>query len=306
VISTLGALQPWLDDPDVEEVMVVAGSSVFTDGADGMRHVADLAESDVAHVIELVSRAAGRRIDLLSPVLDARFVDGSRVCAVVPPVSLGGPTVSVRKFSPRLPPLASFGPPACTEALRDLVGSRANVIVSGATSSGKTTLLSSVAARFDATERIVCAEDTSEVRFVTSHVVRLQTRPAGPDGGGEVTLRDLVRASLRLRPDRLIVGEVRGGEVIDMLLALSSGHRGCWSTVHASSAAGALERLSTLLLRDQPQWSPDAAERLVIASVDAIVHMVRDAHGRRRIDTITRVTVPDARVVLVPVFARDQ
>jgi pilus assembly protein CpaF len=279
---------------------------VFTDGADGMRRVGNLAESDVAHIIELVSRAAGRRIDLLSPVLDARFADGSRVCVVVPPVSMDGPTVSVRKFSSRVPPLASFGPPACTEALRALVESRANVVVSGATSSGKTTLVAAAAARFEATERIVCAEDTSEIRFVSCHVVRLQTRPAGPDGSGEVTLRDLVRASLRLRPDRLVVGEVRGGEVIDMLLALSSGHRGCWSTVHASSAAGALERLSTLLLRDQPQWTPAAAERLIAASVDAIVYMVRDAHGRRRIDSIARVDVSDAQMSLVPVFSRDQ
>jgi pilus assembly protein CpaF len=305
VISTLGALQPWLDDPDVEEVMVVAGESVFTDGTDGMRHVADLSCDEVAHVIELVSRAAGRRIDLLSPVLDARFADGSRVCAVVPPVSLGGPTVSVRKFSARVPPLASFGPPACTEALRDLVESRANVVVSGATSSGKTTLLSAVAARFEATERVVCAEDTSEIRFVHRHVVRLQTRPAAPDGGGDVTLRDLVRASLRLRPDRLVVGEVRGGEAIDMLLALSSGHRGCWSTVHAASPAGALERMSTLLLRDQPQWTPDAAERLVTTSVDAVVHMARDAHGRRRVDAIAGVNASGAQISLVPIYVRD-
>lgn len=302
--ASLGVLQPWLDDPDVEEVMVVAGSAVWTDGLDGMRHVADVSPAEVSHVVELVSRAAGRRIDLLAPVLDARFADGSRVCVVVPPVSLDGPCISVRKFTSRVPPLASFGPPACTDALRALVDERANVIVSGATSSGKTTLVASVAARFDHCERVVCAEDTGEIRFVTPHVVRLQTRPAGPEGQGEVTLRDLVRASLRLRPDRLIVGEVRGGEVIDMLLALSSGHRGCWSTVHATSASTALERLAVLLMRDQPQWSPDAAHRLVDGSVDAVVHMSRDAHGRRRIETIARVTPAGAESRLDVVFSR--
>lgn len=303
--ASLGVLQPWLDDPDVEEVMVVAGSAVWTDGLDGMRHVADVSPTEISHVVELVSRAAGRRIDLLAPVLDARFADGSRVCVVVPPISLDGPCISVRKFTARVPPLASFGPPVCTDALLSLVTDRANVIVSGATSSGKTTLVAAVASRFTCNERVVCAEDTGEIRFITPHVVRLQTRPAGPEGQGEVTLRDLVRASLRLRPDRLIVGEVRGGEVIDMLLALSSGHRGCWSTVHATSAAAALERLAVLLLRDQPQWSPDAARRLVDSSVDAVVHMSRDTHGRRRVETIARARATNGGVGLDVVFSRD-
>lgn len=302
--SPLGVLQPWLDDPDVEEVMVVAGSAVWTDGIDGMRHVADASPAEVSHVVELVSRAAGRRIDLLAPVLDARFTDGSRVCVVIPPVSVDGPCISVRKFAGRVPPLASFGPPACTDALRGLIDDRANVVVSGATSSGKTTLLAAAAARFAPLERVVCAEDTSEIKFVLSHVVRLQTRPVGPEGQGEVSLRDLVRTSLRLRPDRLIVGEVRGGEVIDMLLALSSGHRGCWSTVHATSADAALGRLAMLLLRDQPQWTPEAARSLVAGSVDAVVHMSRDEHGRRRVDTIVRLASDSAPARLDVVFAR--
>lgn len=301
---TLGVLQPWLDDPDVEEVMVVAGESVWTDGAHGMNRVATIGQNDTAHVVELVSRAAGRRIDLLAPVLDARFADGSRVCVVVPPVSLGGPSISVRKFSSRVPPLASFGGPTCTDALRGLIESRANVIVSGATSSGKTTLVAAVAARFDPHERVVCAEDTSEIRFQIPHVVRLQTRPASAEGLGSVSLRDLVRTSLRLRPDRLVVGEVRGGEVIDMLLALSSGHRGCWSTVHATSASGAVDRLVTLLMRDQPQWTSEAALRLVESAVDAVVHMSRDPHGRRRVDTVARLEVNESTPRLHTLFSR--
>lgn len=302
--TTLGVLQPWLDDPDVEEVMVVTGSTVWTDGVDGIRRVADVSPAEVSHVVELVSRAAGRRIDLLAPVLDARFTDGSRVCVVVPPISIDGPCISVRKFASRVPPLASFGPPACTDALKNLIDTRANVVVSGATSSGKTTLVAAIAARFEPRERVVCAEDTSEITFVSAHVVRLQTRPVGPEGQGEVSLRDLVRTSLRLRPDRLIVGEVRGGEVIDMLLALSSGHRGCWSTVHAMSAEAALDRLALLLLRDQPQWTPSAAHGLVGGSVDAVVHMSRDAFGRRRVDTVARLVNSDMPARLDVIFSR--
>lgn len=266
--------------------MVVAGTSLWVAGPLGMTKVGDLTPPEVMHCVEMISRSAGRRVDLLAPVLDARFEDGSRACVVMPPVSLGGPTVSVRKFAARIPPLASFGDPRCTDALRRLVEDRANVVVAGATSTGKTTLLSSVASRFDAGERIVCAEDTAEIRFDHPHVVRLQTRPASADGHGAVTLGDLVRASLRLRPDRLVVGEVRGSEALDMLLALSSGHRGCWSTVHATSARGALVRLGSLVAREAPQWGLDAAARMVDEAVDAVVHLRRDPGGRRRVGEI--------------------
>lgn len=282
----LGALQRWIEDPDVEEVMVVGGSAVWTAGTNGMRRVADLTAEETARCVEAISRSASRRIDLLAPVLDARFDDGSRVCVVVPPVSLSGPTISVRKFSPRVPALSAFGDERCTAALRSLVEERANVVVAGATSTGKTTLLSSVASRFAPDERIVCAEDTAEIRIDHPHVVRLQTRPASVEGHGEITLDDLVRASLRLRPDRLVVGEVRGGEALDMLLALSSGHRGCWSTVHAMSAVGALDRLASLVARECPTWGLESTARLVRESVDAVVHLRRDAVGRRRVAEI--------------------
>ena len=282
----LGSLQRWLEDPDIEEVMVVAGTSLWVAGPRGMSRVGDLTTSEVMHCIETISRSAGRRVDLLAPVLDARFDDGSRACVVMPPVSLGGPTISVRKFAARIPPLASFGDPRCTDALRRLIEDRANVVVAGATSTGKTTLLSSVASRFDTGERIVCAEDTAEIRFDHPHVVRLQTRPPSAEGHGAVTLGDLVRTSLRLRPDRLVVGEVRGSEALDMLLALSSGHRGCWSTVHATSARGALGRLGSLVAREAPQWGLDAAARMVDEAVDAVVHLRRDPTGRRRVAEI--------------------
>lgn len=266
--------------------MVVAGADVWVAGRGRMIRVAGMTEAELAHCIEVISRSAGRRVDVLAPVLDARFEDGSRACVVLPPVSLGGPTISIRKFTGRIPPLASFGDERCTEALRRLVVDHSNVVVAGATSSGKTTLLSSAASRFDVSERIVCAEDTAEIRFDHPHVVRLQTRPTSVEGHGEVTLGDLVRTSLRLRPDRLIVGEVRGREALDMLLALSSGHRGCWSTVHATSAHAAIDRLASLVAREAPQWGLDAATRLVRDSIDAVVHLVRDASGRRRVAEI--------------------
>jgi pilus assembly protein CpaF len=172
--------------------------------------------------------------------------------------------------------------------VRDLVKQNTNVVVAGATSSGKTSLISAVSQSFAPNERIVCVEDTAELRFAHPHVVQLQTRPANSEGRGEVSLQSLVRASLRLRPDRLIVGEVRGAEVVDMLLALSSGHRGCWSTVHANSAIETIDRLAAMVLRDSPQWSHDQAVSTIHSAVGAIVFVKRVSARRRSIVEIVR------------------
>jgi pilus assembly protein CpaF len=233
--------------------------------------------------IERIARASGRRLDLLSPILDARLPDGSRACVVILPIAVDGPTLSIRKFSRRILPLASFGPTTCTDIIRDLVQRNINVVVSGATSSGKTSLISAVSQSFGQNERIVCVEDTAELRFAHPHVVQLQTRPANSEGQGEVSLQSLVRASLRLRPDRLVVGEVRGSEVVDMLLALSSGHRGCWSTVHANSATETVDRLAAMVLRDSPQWSHEQAVSTIHSAVGAIVFVQRVSARRRSI-----------------------
>jgi len=223
----LGPLQIHIDDPDISEIMVVGAKQVWVEDAIGLRFVGTLTDSEMSISLERIARASGRRLDLLSPILDARLEDGSRACVVIPPVAVGGATISVRKFSRRILPLASFGSTACTDIVRELVQQNINVVVAGATSSGKTSLISAVSQSFGPNERIVCVEDTAELRFAHPHVVQLQTRPANSEGIGEITLQSLVRASLRLRPDRLVVGEVRGAEVVDMLLALSSGHRGC-------------------------------------------------------------------------------
>ena len=268
--------------------MVISGKHVWVEDAIGLRQVGTLTDIEMNISIERIARASGRRLDLLSPILDARLPDGSRACVVISPIAVGGPTLSIRKFSRRILPLASFGPTACSDIVRDLVKQNTNVVVAGATSSGKTSLISAVSQSFESNERIVCVEDTAELRFAHPHIVQLQTRPANSEGHGEITLQSLVRASLRLRPDRLVVGEVRGAEVVDMLLALSSGHRGCWSTVHANSAIETIDRLAAMVLRDSPQWSHDQAVSTIHSAVGAIVFVKRVSVRRRSIVEIVR------------------
>lgn len=293
----LGPLQTYIDDPDVSEVMVVGGKHIWVEDADGMRHVGALTDNELAISVERIARACGRRLDLLSPILDARLSDGSRACVIISPVAIGGAAITIRKFTRRILPLASFGPATCTDIVRDLVQQKVNVVVAGATSSGKTSLISSVSQSFAPTERIVCVEDTAELRVAHPHFVQLQTRPANSEGVGEISLQSLVRASLRLRPDRLIVGEVRGSEVVDMLLALSSGHRGCWSTVHATSATETIDRLASMVLRDSPQWSHSQAVATIRSAVGAIIFVQRTSARRRSITEIVRCSDSELHTV---------
>jgi pilus assembly protein CpaF len=285
----LGALQEHLDNPDVSEIMLVDGGQIWLEDSSGIHNANVLTPEQVSLCVEQICRASGRRIDLLSPILDAQLGDGSRACVVLPPISVGGTTISIRKFPKRILPLAAFGPVSCTEVVKQLIHERLNVVVSGATSSGKTSLLSAASSHFHASDRLVVVEDTSELRFNNSHVVRLQTRPANSEGAGEISLQQLVRASLRLRPDRLIVGEVRGAEAIDMLLALTSGHRGSWATVHATSAMDTVRRLASIMIRDSPQWSQRQAYDLASHAIDAVVHIQRLPNGRRSVSEIIRL-----------------
>ncbi|CAB4367226.1 MAG: hypothetical protein F2916_00025 [Actinobacteria bacterium] len=293
----LGPLQTYIDDPDVSEVMVVGGKHIWVEDAEGMHHVGALTDNELAISVERIARACGRRLDLLSPILDARLSDGSRACVIISPVAIGGAAITIRKFTRRILPLASFGPATCTDIVRDLVQQKVNVVVAGATSSGKTSLISSVSQSFAPTERIVCVEDTAELRVAHPHFVQLQTRPANSEGVGEISLQSLVRASLRLRPDRLIVGEVRGSEVVDMLLALSSGHRGCWSTVHATSATETIDRLASMVLRDSPQWSHSQAVATIRSAVGAIIFVQRTSARRRSITEIVRCSDSELHTV---------
>lgn len=279
----LGPLQAHMEADDVREVMVTADGRVWVEGRTGIRSAGTITAEQLSLVIERITRFSGRRVDLSSPVVDVRMSDGSRACVVLPPVSVDGPTLSIRRFTREVLPLHAFTHGEGVQQLRQLVAERANIVVSGATSSGKTSLLGSLVATVPPRERIVIVEDTTELNPPNPHVVRLQTRPPTADGLGRVTARDLVRASLRLRPDRVVVGEVRGGEVVDMLVALTSGHDGCMTTVHARSADDARERLVTLALRDNPQFDRATLRDLVDRAVDAVVHLQRNRDGSRRI-----------------------
>ena len=284
-----GPLRSLMQAPGVNEVMIMGSGSVWVEGERGLRHAGSIPPDQVALAIEQITRFSGRRVDMTSPIVDACLPDGSRACVVLPPVAVDGPTICIRRFAGSVFPLSAFTDPATSRGLRSLVSSRRNIVVSGATSSGKTSLLASLAAHVPARERLVVIEDTTELRIDHPHVVRLQTRPGTTEGIGRVTAQDLVRASMRLRPDRLVVGEVRGGEVVDMLLALTSGHEGCMSTVHARSAQDALERLAMLAMRDNPQFDPSTLRGLVAQAIDAVVHVERDPNGLRRVADVLQV-----------------
>lgn len=288
-INGLGPLQPHLDNPRVKEVMVVRGTEVFIEDHRGIHSVGPIARDEVLLIIERILRRTSRRIDALSPIVDVRLVDGSRVCVVIPPVAVDGPTLSIRKFSKNILDFTHFGDECLVTTMNALVRKRSNVVVAGATSSGKTSLLAAALSHCDPHERIVLIEDTAELPTRHPHVVRLESRPANVEGVGEITLQHLVRTSLRLRPDRLIVGEVRGGEALDMLMALTSGHRGCWSTCHAQSPLDALHRLSALVMRGSPQWTDAVVHRAIASAIDYVVFVERSHDGKRGVSFIGRV-----------------
>jgi len=286
-ITGLGPLQPLLADPMVSEVMVNGPGPVFIERS-GHLEATDvrLDAAEVDRLVERVIAPTGRRVDRSSPWVDARLADGSRVNVVVPPISIDGPCVTIRRFGDRRFTLTDMAAPDVAVLLGRMVAARANIIVSGATGSGKTTLLAALTSAVDPTERLVTVEDAAELSLVTPHVVRLEARPPNCEGVGEVTVRDLVRNALRMRPDRIVVGEVRGAEAFDMLQALNTGHDGSLSTCHANSATDALRRLSTMVLVASPGLSPGVADSLVAGSVDLVVHMIRRGASRQVTDVV--------------------
>jgi len=262
-----------LADPDVLEVMVVAGREVWFETRSGIRRGGTLSDGEFAPLVERLLRRTGRRIDLASPTVEARLADGSRLCAVLPPVAVDGGVLCVRKFAATALRIADFADPAQEELLRSFVRDRRNIVVSGATSSGKTSLLGALGGHVSPDERVVVLEDTTELRFALPHVVRLQSRQPSAEGRGAVTMEHLVRTALRLRPDRLIVGEVRGSEVLDMLLALNTGHDGSWTTCHANSPHDARRRIIGMALRAGGGWTRRTVEELLDGALDVIVHL---------------------------------
>src|SRR5829696_518768 len=292
----LGPLEPLFADGDVEEVMVNGPDDVWVERRGRLERtdVAFDGEADLRHAIERILAPLGRRVDEASPLCDARLPDGSRVNVVIPPLSLGGPCLTVRRFRRHgfsLEDLVANG--TMSAALADFLAAqverRASVLVSGGTGSGKTTLLNALSGAIPDGERIVTIEDAAELRLRQRHVVRLESRPPNLEGRGEITIRRLVANALRMRPDRIVVGEVRGGEALDMLMALNTGHDGSLTTVHANSPEDALRRVETLALMAGVGLPHEAVREQVAGAIDLVVHQERCRDGSRRVSSVAAV-----------------
>ncbi len=301
----LGPLEDLLADPAVEELMVNGHERVYVERA-GRVEAAPVSfgsERDVREAIERILAPTGRRVDELSPMADARLADGSRVNVVVPPLAIDGPAISIRRFGAQRPgpdELVASGSmaPAAAVLLERAVRERRTVLVTGGTGSGKTTLLNALSAWIDPAERVITIEDAAELRLRQPHVVRLESRPPSVEGRGEVTIRDLLRNALRMRPDRIVIGEVRGAEALDLLTALNTGHDGALSTLHANSSEDALRRIETLALMAGVGLPHDAIRDQVVRGIDLVAHLRREPGGARRVVEIAEV-VPVAGAVAV-------
>ena len=305
-----GPLEPLLHDPAVTDILVNGCHQVYVEKK-GKLYLTDVQFRDDAHVLRLAQRIAsfvGRRIDQSSPMLDARLLDGSRVNVVIPPLSIRGPCISIRKFSRNFldfPSMMKFGSlsPELARALEIAARCRLNILISGGTGSGKTTLLNAMSGMISAGERIVTIEDTAELQLQQPHVIQLESRPPNVEGEGQVTQRDLVRNSLRMRPDRIIVGEVRGPEAFDMMQAMNTGHNGSMSTVHANSSRDALSRVENMVLTADLNLPTRAIRGQIVSALDLIVQIERMRDGARRITEVTEVVgMEEETVTLTPLF----
>ena len=292
-----GPIERLLKDPEVSEVMVNGADDVYVERRGRIERVDHLwfeGEAQVLHLIERIVAPLGLRVDESSPYVDARLPDGSRVNAIIPPLSLCGPTVTIRKFGLRPftgEEIARLGsvPSDVLDMLAGKVRARANIVVSGGTGSGKTTLLGVLSSFIAPDERLITIEDIAELRLPQPHVVSLEARPPNVDGIGEVTVRALVHNALRMRPDRIIVGEVRGGEAIDMLQAMNTGHEGSMSTAHANTSRDLLSRLETMALMSDLDLPVSHVREQIASALDLIVHTARLGDGRRAVTSVTAV-----------------
>jgi pilus assembly protein CpaF len=293
----LGPLEPLLGDPTISDILVNSHGTIYVERR-GKLEVTNVTFKDDEHLMRVIERivsSVGRRIDESSPMVDARLRDGSRVNAIIPPLSIDGPVLSIRRFGAE--PLrmnALIENKALTRDIADMlqmcVHARLNVLISGGTGAGKTTLLNALSAYIPEDERIVTIEDSAELQLQQPHVVRLETRPPNIENRGEVTQRDLVRNSLRMRPDRIVIGEVRGGEAIDMLQAMNTGHDGSLTTIHANTPRDALARLETMIQMTGMRLSDRAMRQQIAAAINLVLQVARLSDGTRRVTAISEIT----------------
>ena len=300
----LGPLEPLLSDPTINDILVNHSKQVFVERL-GKLEMTDVVFRDEAHLRQIIDRIVsrvGRRIDESQPMVDARLPDGSRVNAIIPPLTLNGASLSIRKFKAdplKMKNLISFGTVSeeIAKLLELIVKAKINIVISGGTGSGKTTLLNILSGFIPNSERIVTIEDAAELQLQQRHVVRMETRPPNLEARGSITQRDLVRNSLRMRPDRIIVGEVRGAEAIDMLQAMNTGHEGSLTTVHANTSRDALYRLETMMLMAESNLVEWAINRQIASAIDVIIQISRMGDGVRRLLSISEVTGMEGSVV---------
>ena len=278
-----------MNDPDIREIVVNNDTEVWVERTSGLTRVDDINRGEASALLERLLAPLGRRIDLASPFVDARLKDGSRLCAAIPPVSPHGLNLAIRRFNGEAFGLSSYTDARTADLIASAVERRMNIVVSGGTSTGKTTLLGAIGALVASNERIIVLEDTNELRIRHPHTVYLETRPASAEGVGGIELCDLVRHSLRLRPDRIIVGEVRGPEAFDMLQAMNTGHAGSLSTCHANSAVDALHRIESMILRSTANWPLHAVRSYIASAIDVVIHLERKPDGSRRISEVARI-----------------
>jgi pilus assembly protein CpaF len=299
-----GPLEPLLADPTVSDILVNGPYQVYVERR-GKLELTDVRFNGDAHLMNIIDRivsAVGRRVDESSPMVDARLKDGSRVNAIIPPLAIDGPMLSIRRFAVELlsvDDLIALGTldDALARVLQAIVKGRLNIVISGGTGAGKTTLLNIMSSFVPETERVVTIEDSAELQLQQPHVVRLETRPPNVEGKGEITQRDLVRNSLRMRPERIILGEVRGGEALDMLQAMNTGHDGSLTTVHANTPRDALSRIETMVSMSGITFPIKALRAQMASALNVVVQVSRDEDGRRRIVSLQEINGMEGDII---------
>lgn len=310
----LGPLEPLLQDPTISDVLVNTYKQVYIERL-GKLEITEARFKDDKHLRRIIDRivsAVGRRIDESTPMVDARLADGSRVNAIIPPLAIDGPMLSIRRFAVdplELDDLITLKTltKEIGELFKGIVQARLNVLIAGGTGTGKTTLLNVLSRFIPYDERIITIEDSAELQLKQDHVVRLETRPANVEGKGAITQRDLVRNSLRMRPNRIVVGEVRGAEVVDMMQAMNTGHDGSLTTIHANSSRDALTRLETLVAITGLNISSDAIRRYISSALDVIIHLTRLVDGTRKIASVQEITgMEGSTITMQEIFSFEQ